>query len=62
MARSKPETAQAAARVLRSILEALPSSAAVAAYLRGYADGLERRRRPPTEEGDTAGRADRVKK
>jgi hypothetical protein len=37
-------TAKEAAAILRRILDALPLPAGVAAYLRGYADGLQRRR------------------
>jgi hypothetical protein len=40
------KTRSEAAAILRRILDALPMPASVAAYLRGYADGLEGRRRP----------------
>jgi len=45
-----PETTVAphleAAKIIRRIVELLQPPAAVAAYLRGNADGLETRRRP----------------
>jgi len=50
--RPAPQTAFArAAEILRAILAALPGTRqGDASYLRGYADGLERRRRPPEVE------------
>jgi hypothetical protein len=40
---TRSSTSKEAAAILRRLLEVLPLPAAVAAYVRGYADGLERR-------------------